>query len=155
MTDGVVVIATTGSRSCWTAARRAADLFPDADVLVVSVTREVPPAGDRPTVRALARRLEHDAAEALVAATCRAVGPRARGVVVTGEPCDEIRGLAARERASTIVVGRLSDHPLLDSLRGSVAGRLGSNPPCPVLELGRGPDPGLSPGTTAGHPPAV
>ena len=135
----VVIVAINDSASCRRAVDRAATLFDDADVIVATVVRGCPIEPEREAagaVRAATREIAFGAATDAVADACRTIGPRARGLILSGEPVEELCGLAVAEQAEAIVVGSLDDGPLAGALGGSIGADLQRAAPCSVVELG-------------------
>lgn len=136
---GTVIVATNGSSACRRAVRRAGALFPGSEVVVAMVVRDGPPvpaATDVAAVRAATHHLALDTATEELEAACRALGSRARGLVLTGEPVSALVELARTERADAIVVGSLGPGALGSALAGSVGADLQRDAPCSVVELG-------------------
>lgn len=135
----VVIVATNDSASSRRAVGRAATLFEDVDLIVASVVRGAPVEPGREAagaVRAATREIAVGAATDAVTDACRTIGPRARGLVLWGEPVEELCELAVAEQAEAIVVGSLDDGPLAGALGGSIGGDLQRAAPCSVVELG-------------------
>lgn len=143
----VVVVATNGSEACRRAVGRTAALFDGATVFVATVVPGAGPtglAGGRagpadPTrdrgVRAIADVLAVDAARALLADACRALGGGARPILLTGDPVDALLVAVRTVRARALVVGSLG-RTLTGVLGTSVGAALVRTAPCSVVELG-------------------
>ena len=138
-TVGTVIVATNGSSASRRAVRRARTLFPGSEVVVAMVVRDgptVPVTNDVAAVRAATHHLALDTAAEELEGACRALGSRARALVLMGEPVSALIELARAERADAIVVGSLGPGALGSVLGGSVGADLQRDAPCSVLELG-------------------
>ncbi|WP_432429140.1 universal stress protein [Salinilacustrithrix flava] len=136
------MLATNGSPACRRATVRAGRLFQHTRLLAAVVLPEgVDVNDDAATMhgsavrRALADAHLHAAAETL-AEVCDVLGPRARAVILDGDPAAALIGLARSEAADAIVVGSL--HKARDrTLTRTMSDDLVAGAPCPVIELGR------------------
>lgn len=143
----VVVVATNGSEACRRAVDRTAALFDGPTMFVATVVPGAGPDGiaggrsDRadPTrergVRGIADVLAVDAARALLADACRALGGGAQPILLSGDPVDALVVAVRTVRASALVVGSLG-RTLTGVLGTSVGAALVRTAPCPVVELG-------------------
>lgn len=135
----IVIVATNGSPACERAVDRVGGLFPGSDVVVAMVVREGPTrvgAGDVAAVRSATHHIALSAATDVLTGARARLGPRARALVLTGEPVTALCRLARSEHADAIVVGSLGPGPLGAALGASVGAELQRDAPCSVIELG-------------------
>lgn len=143
----VVVVATNGSEACRRAVGRTAALFDAPTVFVATVVPGAVPAGiagerseatdpiRNRDVRGIADVLAVDAARAVLADACRALGADARPILLSGDPVDALVVAVRTVRASALVVGSLG-RTLTGVLGTSVGAALVRAAPCSVVELG-------------------
>ena len=113
-----------------------------AELLVVHVlTPVIPMIGDGyvspkvyEEVEATARAHAQDQLDRLMAKTKKA-GVRVKGVLLEGVPHEQIARAARPKRADLIVIGTHGRTGLAKFFLGSVAGRVVSIAPCPVLTV--------------------
>ena len=137
-----VILATNDSTACRRAVERSGALFDGSEIVVAMVVRDGPAdpgTSDVAAVRAATHCIAVDAATRVLADTCAALGPRARGVILTGEPVSALCGLARAEEAAAIVVGSLGPGALGSALGASIGADLHRDAPCSVVELGTPP----------------
>jgi nucleotide-binding universal stress UspA family protein len=137
-----VLVATDGSTSSITAARRGlAVLDPAAAVTVVSVVQHpvavapITGVGALPLEGLDPETFEHDRrrAEEAVETTTEALGIVAHGEVLDGDPGEAICRYAAEGGFDTIVVGSHGAGLMRRLLVGSVSHHVLHHAPCPVL----------------------
>jgi universal stress protein A len=145
-TDGIFyrIIVPTDFSTCaeeaWSLAQRLARAF-GSELVPVHVLVETPLYSEGPFTMEHARQV-YDAARVWAtdaveewAAKARAEGCRARAVLRTGAPYQEIIALATDERADLIVIGTHGRGGINRVLLGSVADRVVRLAPCPVLTV--------------------
>lgn len=132
------------SRASGAAFRRAVDLAATnrAELFVVHVLAPViPMVGDGYVSPKVYQEIEASArAEAqkrldTLVAKARKVGVRVRGFLVGGVPHEQITRAARSKRADLVVIGTHGRTGLARFFLGSVAGRVVSMAPCPVLTV--------------------
>jgi len=133
------------SEEAWALAQRVAERL-GSEVVLVHVFLVMSPYGDVPighsdaTGQAVenARKWVSEELEKMVAGA-RARGIKARPVMRTGMPHQEIVALATEERADIVIMGTHGRSGLSRVLLGNVAERVIHFAPCPVLTV-RKPD---------------